>query len=110
MIDKYFNYASNHPYSQNLFLIFLIPLLLLYPDHGLSEPLDLLLNLLAAESLAPVCREQHLHCLPINLDVVFKFAVFFILFIFSGRLGDGLVEEWGCGGQKRGGRFGKEGS
>ena len=105
MIDIYFNYAS-----QNLLAIFIIPLLLLYPDHGLSEPLDLLLNLLAVKSLAPVCREHHLHCLPINLDVVLKFAVCIILFIFSGRLEDVLVEDCGCGGQERGGRFRTEGS
>ena len=68
-------------------MFFIIPLLLLYPDHGLSEPLDLLLNLLAVKSLAPVCREHHLHCLPINL-------VFRCLSLLKVSSSSFSVEDW----------------
>ena len=76
--------------SKNLFRLFILdllscvqPLLLLDPYHCRSEPVNLLLHLLAAESPAPVCREHHLHCLSVNLDVVLQLTEGFFLFILS---------------------------
>ena len=59
------SYIHIYSFSLSIFSV-LVPLLLLDPDHLLSEPLDLLLHLHDVVPLVPVCSEHPLHHLPVN--------------------------------------------